>query len=113
MRSMLLPLLEAQRIVAALPLPRIGSESAESAESLPIEGALGRVLAESPASDLDLPPFDRVTMDGFAVRAADSGEGATLRIAGAIAAGAMAARPLASGEALRIMTGAPLPAGAD
>jgi molybdenum cofactor synthesis domain-containing protein len=101
----MIPLLEAQRIVASLPLP------APDVEHVPLEAALGRVLAEAPASDLDLPPFDRVTMDGFAVRSADTG--APLRIVGSLAAGPATARALLAGEALRIMTGAPLPAGAD
>jgi len=103
----MIALLEAQRIVASLPLPTLAVEEIE------LEEALGRVLAVAPESDLDLPPFDRVTMDGFAVRAAEAQAGATLRNAGGLAAGATAARPLAPGEALRIMTGAPLPPGAD
>ncbi len=103
----MIPLHEAQRIVASLPLPRL------DVERVAIESSLGRVLAESPQSDLDLPPFDRVTMDGFAVRAGDAVAGATLPIVGAVAAGATAARALEPGEAMRIMTGAPLPAGAD
>jgi molybdenum cofactor synthesis domain-containing protein len=103
----MLSLLEAQRIVAALPLPAL------ELEDVPLEAASGRILARAPEGDSDLPPFDRVTMDGFAVRAADLGSGASLLVAGELAAGATARRPLAAGEALRIMTGAPLPAGAD
>jgi molybdopterin molybdotransferase len=103
----MIPLLEAQRLVASLPLRALPHESVE------LETALGRVLASAPASDQELPPFDRVTMDGFAVRAADVQGGAALAVVGALAAGGTAARALRPGEALRIMTGAPLPEGAD
>lgn len=78
----------------------------------------GLVLAEAVASQEDIPPFANTAMDGFAVQAADTA-GATddaparLSIAGTIAAGAVASRPLGPGEAMRIMTGAPLPEGAD
>jgi molybdopterin molybdotransferase len=78
--------------------------------------ALGRVLAEPIAADRDQPPFHRVTRDGFAVRASDIGSGIPLRVIGQIRAGeAWAANkpPLQAGEALEIMTGAPLPRGAD
>lgn len=102
----MIPLLEAQRIVARLEL------RAARSERVPLEAALGRVLADAPASDSDLPPFDRATMDGFAIRA-DAAVDAPWRIVGMLAAGATAERPLAAREALRIMTGAPVPAGAD
>jgi molybdopterin molybdotransferase len=102
----MIPLFDAQRLVAGLALP------AAATERVALEGALGRVLAEVPPSDSDLPPFDRVTMDGFAVRA-DGGADGSWRIVGTLAAGATAARPLGPREALRIMTGAPLPEGAD
>jgi len=102
----MIPLFDAQRLVSGLALP------AAATERVALEGALGRVLAEAPPSDSDLPPFDRVTMDGFAVRA-DGGTDGSWRIVGTLAAGATAARPLGPREALRIMTGAPLPEGAD
>jgi molybdopterin molybdotransferase len=77
-------------------------------------GALGLVLAEEVVSDLDLPPFDKAMMDGIAVRSADcGGAGVTLRVVETITAGRMPARPVGTGEASRIMTGAPVPAGAD
>lgn len=82
-------------------------------EDLPVRLAVGRVLARAPVSDTDLPPFDRVMMDGFAVRAADAGPGVRLRVTGEVAAGARGERPLGPGEAQAIMTGAPLPPGAD
>jgi molybdenum cofactor synthesis domain-containing protein len=88
------------------------------AEHVALAAARGRVLAEEVVADTDLPPFDRALMDGYAVRAADT-EGATtgapvrLVIAGEAAAGAGWRGHLRPGEAVRIMTGAPVPAGAD
>jgi molybdopterin molybdotransferase len=76
--------------------------------------ALGMVLAEDVVSDLDMPPFDKSLMDGFAVRAADLATGqATLAILEEITAGRTPTRPVGPGQATRIMTGAPLPNGAD
>ena len=98
---------EAVRIVldAARPL---------EAERVPVAEALGRVLAEDAAADTDLPPFDRAQMDGYAVRSQDFGEmPARLRLVGEAAAGQVFAGEVRAGEAVRIMTGAPLPAGAD
>ncbi len=82
-------------------------------ERVPVRAAAGRVLARDVLSDTDLPPFDRVMMDGYAVRAADTAPGARLGLAGEVAAGARGERPLGPGETQRIMTGAPLPPGAD
>ena len=87
-------------------------------ESVPLLQAGGRVLAEPVISPLDLPPWDNSGMDGYAVHAADV-RGATqqapvsLLLAGDVPAGSFAAGPLARGTAIRIMTGAPVPAGAD
>lgn len=76
--------------------------------------ALGRVLAEDVQSDLDVPPFDKALMDGYAVRSADLASGkATLRVIEEITAGRTPKLPLAAGQASRIMTGAPTPEGAD
>jgi len=78
--------------------------------------ALGHVLAAPICADRDQPPFDRSTRDGYAVRAQDIHDGASLRVLGQLRAGQSwpADRPaLASHEAVEIMTGAPLPAGAD
>jgi len=76
--------------------------------------AAGRVLAEDLTADRDQPPFDRATRDGFAVRAGEWTAGARLRVAGQVRAGeAWTGGDLASGEAIEIMTGAPVPAGAD
>jgi molybdopterin molybdotransferase len=76
--------------------------------------ALGRVLAEPVMADRDFPPFARATRDGVAVRAQDLADGMmTLRVVGQVRAGDSYDLPVASGEAVEIMTGAPLPAGAD
>jgi molybdenum cofactor synthesis domain-containing protein len=83
-------------------------------ERVKIEDALHRVLAEDIVADTDLPPFDRSQMDGYAVRAEDTTEAPVrLRIVGESAAGNGWHHELKEGEAVRIMTGAPVPAGAD
>jgi molybdopterin molybdotransferase len=88
------------------------------AEEVPLARALGRVLARDVVSPVSLPPWDNASMDGFAVRASDA-RGASaetpvrLRVMETIAAGSRATRAVATGEAARIMTGAPIPAGAD
>jgi molybdopterin molybdotransferase len=82
--------------------------------ALPLEAALGLVLAEDVASDLDMPPFDKAMMDGYAVRAADIvSDRAELAVVNEITAGTTPSRAVGAGQAARIMTGAPLPAGAD
>lgn len=83
------------------------------AESIPVGAALGRVLATAVASPIDLPPFRNSQMDGFAVRSADVAPGVALPVAGEVAAAAGTPAPLAPGTAVRIMTGAPVPEGAD
>ncbi|HYM11239.1 MAG TPA: gephyrin-like molybdotransferase Glp [Bryobacterales bacterium] len=80
-------------------------------ESVPLAGAQGRVLAEPAAADRDCPPFDRATRDGYAVRAAETP--GSLRVAGQVRAGEEFRGALRPGEAIEIMTGAPVPAGAD
>ncbi len=87
-------------------------------ERVPILDALGRVLAEEIVSDADIPPFANSAMDGYAVCAADVAAAspespARLAVTGSVAAGYTARAPLARGTATRIMTGAPLPEGAD
>jgi molybdopterin molybdotransferase len=84
-----------------------------AAEEVPLDDALGRVLARDVIADRDLPPFDRAAMDGYALRAADVLEAPTaLGIVGEVRAGEWPALALGPGEALRIMTGAPVPEGA-
>jgi molybdopterin molybdotransferase len=80
------------------------------ATGIPLNQGLGLRLAADVLADRDDPPFDKSLMDGYAVRCGGS---ATLRIVGNIAAGATAQRGIVPGEAMAIMTGAPLPAGAD
>ncbi|MBA3353401.1 MAG: molybdopterin molybdotransferase MoeA, partial [Blastocatellia bacterium] len=83
-------------------------------ENVRIGAAAGRVLAEDIRADGDMPPFDRSQMDGFALRASDAKRvPAVLKIVGESAAGRGWHRSLRSGEAVRIMTGAPVPDGAD
>jgi len=87
-------------------------------ERVPLAEALGRALAEELIADLDLPPFDNAAMDGYAVRAADTAgarasQPATLRVLEDVSAGRVAGQTVTPGTAVRIMTGAPLPAGAD
>ena len=83
-------------------------------ERVSLEQILGRVLAEDVVADTDLPPFDRAQMDGYAVRAQDLKEApARLRIVGESAAGKGWHHQLEEGQAVRIMTGAPVPVGAD
>ena len=84
------------------------------AENVSVSDAGGRILAEDIVADTDLPPFDRAQMDGYAVRTADvANTPARLRIVGESAAGAGWHKEMRSGEAVRIMTGAPVPRGAD
>ncbi len=85
---------------------------------VPLADSLGMVLAETVAASEDIPPFANTAMDGFAIRAADTAGASkqspvTLPVVGTIAAGSVAPRALGQGEAMRIMTGAPLPDGAD
>jgi molybdopterin molybdotransferase len=83
--------------------------------SLPTAAALGLVLAEDVASDIDSPPYDKSLMDGYAVTSADfAGKNeAVLEVIEEVTAGAVPTKPVRSGTAVRIMTGAPLPQGAD
>jgi molybdopterin molybdotransferase len=80
-------------------------------ERVPLGAALARVLAEPLVADRDQPPFARSTRDGFACRAVDLG--GALQVVGLLRAGESWATPLVPGDALEIMTGAPVPAGAD
>ena len=76
--------------------------------------ALGRVVAEDVRADIDSPPFAKALMDGYAVRAADvATPGAELRVIEEVPAGAVPTKAVGPGEAVRLFTGAPMPAGAD
>ncbi len=85
-----------------------------SAESVPLANLVGRVLAEDICAPVDLPRWDNSEMDGFAVQAADCQPLAQLKVTGYIPAGATAEGvTVVAGAAVRIMTGAPIPAGCD
>lgn len=101
----------ARVLAAATPLP---------AEAVPLDRALGRTLARDIRAGEDIPPFTKATMDGYAVRAADTrpprngaGGRVELTVLADLPAGRHARKPVGPGQAVRIMTGAPLPAGAD
>ena len=88
------------------------------AERVPLLDALGQTLAEDVVAGFDIPPLDNTAMDGYAVRAADTAgasesEPRTLRVIADLAAGYVLETALGAGEAVRIMTGAPVPPGAD
>lgn len=103
----MIPIADALAIVAA------HTEKLPS-ETVALPDALGRVLAQDIVADTDLPPFDRAQMDGYAVRAADVAcVPARLQIVGEAAAGRGWHHTLHDGQAVRIMTGAPVPTGAD
>ena len=94
---------------------RVGAHVEKTAvERLPLLDCVGRVLGEDIFADRDQPPFVRSARDGFAVRAAEATAGADLTVAGLVRAGeAWGGSALAPGEAIEIMTGAPVPDGAD
>lgn len=104
----LLSVAEAQSIVAQTVRPL-------AAVTMPLTPAvLGCVLAEDIFSDLDSPPFDKALMDGYAVRADDLATGqAELRVIEEVTAGRTPSMPVGPGQTTRIMTGAPIPIGAD
>ena len=83
-------------------------------DSVPLLSSLNRVLAEPVTADRDFPPFPRATRDGYAVRAADlQSVPVNLRVIGQIKAGGTFNQSVGAGEAVEIMTGAPVPQGAD
>lgn len=85
-----------------------------STERVPLSAALGFVLAEKVVAPLSVPPWANASMDGYAVHSSDVGTvPARLRVIGEVPAGATPERAIASGEAMKIMTGAPVPAEAD
>lgn len=88
------------------------------AETVPVSRALQRVLAEDVPAEIDVPPFHNSAMDGYAVRSEDARRASAespvlLRVVAEIPAGVSPRAEIAPGEAARIMTGAPMPAGAD
>jgi molybdopterin molybdotransferase len=92
----------------------LGKTTPLDTEDIALEQALGRVLATDVRANRDLPPYDVSAMDGYAVRSADlAAVPATLKIVDDIKAGDMPRVALQPGQCARIMTGAPVPAGAD
>ncbi len=87
-------------------------------EAVPILDSLGQVLAEDVKSDINIPPLDNAAMDGYAVQSGDT-SGASresprlLRVIDTVKAGSISKHAVKSGTAIRIMTGAPVPRGAD
>jgi molybdopterin molybdotransferase len=103
----MLPVEEASALITGTIEP-LGEEDVKLAE------AAGRVLSQDVRSPVTLPPWDNSGMDGYAVRSADLMQiNSTLPVAGVIAAGARSISDLPPGAAMRIMTGAPIPTGAD
>jgi molybdopterin molybdotransferase len=104
---------EIKSLEAALALLLSHARPVDQTEEVPLEAALGRVLAAPVVSALDVPAWDNSAMDGYAVRAGDLSAGETrLPVSQRIPAGVVGV-PLAPGTAARVFTGAPLPAGAD
>jgi len=105
----LLPLADMERLIGERVVPIAATER------VPLRGARGRVVAVDVKAPGDLPPFDNSAVDGYAVRHADLREDgdAQLAIAGRLTAGARADIALKPGQAIRIFTGAAMPAGAD
>jgi molybdopterin molybdotransferase len=105
----LLPVAEVERLINERIAP------VAETERIALRAACGRVLAGAVAAPIDLPPFDNSAVDGYAVRHADlAGKGESrLSVVDRLTAGHAASRALGAGEAMRIFTGAPMPAGAD
>jgi molybdopterin molybdotransferase len=105
----LLPVADAERLIAERVAPMSGHEA------VPLREAGGRVLASDVVAPVNVPPFDNSAVDGYAVRAGDleTEREMRLKIVDRVAAGHDAAHALRTGEAIRIFTGAPMPAGAD
>jgi molybdopterin molybdotransferase len=105
----LLPVADAERLIAERVVPVI------ERETVPLREAAGRVLADDIIAPVNVPPFDNSAVDGYAVRAADldTARETSLTIVDRVAAGHAATHALAAGEAIRIFTGAPMPADAD
>jgi molybdopterin molybdotransferase len=100
----MITLKEAQTIVAAHTW-RLGTER------VPLDAALWRVLAEDVHADLDMPPFDKAAVDGYACRLTDAAN--EMEVIEEVPAGAAPTRALGPGQCTKIMTGAPMPIGAD
>jgi molybdopterin molybdotransferase len=104
----MIPVFQAQQIILEHARPGVP-------QVVPLTpAALGLVLAEDVVSDIDMPQCDKSMMDGFAVRSSDLAAGQTiLTVIEEVTAGRLPQQPVGPGQATRIMTGAPMPAGAD
>lgn len=100
---------EALELAAAAAAATLGARR----EPVALRAACGRVLADDVRMDHDVPPFDRALMDGYALQRADRAAGRTLRCVRAVHAGDASGPPLEAGTCVAIMTGAPLPTGAE
>ena len=99
-----------ERVLAAVPAP--------APEEIPVSEACGRIAIRPIRASVDLPPFDNSAMDGYAVRASDTGSASaaslvSLRLAGRTPAGEVFSGEIRSGECVRIFTGSPMPRGSD
>jgi molybdopterin molybdotransferase len=105
----LLPIVEAERLIAERVKPVAGRET------VALRDALGRVLARDIVAPVNVPPFDNSAVDGYAVRGEDldAEREKALAIVDRVAAGHAARHAVNAGEAIRIFTGAPMPEGAD
>lgn len=106
-----MPLLSCQDALALIADTMRGATSAAVPETVPLADAVGRVLAVAVRADRDQPPFPRSTRDGYAVRAGDAG---ARTLVGSVRAGEVwSGDALAAGQTIEVMTGAPVPDGAD
>ncbi len=105
----LLPVADAERLIAERVAP------VEGVETVALRQAHGRVLADDIVAPVNLPPFDNSAVDGYAVRGEDLDQSSETRLAvvDRVQAGHAARHAIKPGEAIRIFTGAPMPAGAD
>jgi len=105
----LLPVVEAERLIAGRVKPVAGRETAA------LRDAVGRVLVEDLVATINVPPFDNSAVDGYAVRGEDmdAEREKSLAIVDRVAAGHAPRHAVKAGEAIRIFTGAPMPEGAD
>ncbi|MFH1231067.1 MAG: molybdopterin molybdenumtransferase MoeA, partial [Planctomycetota bacterium] len=87
---------------------------APQSETISLSDSLGRVIAEDVFSDIDMPPFDKSAMDGYAVRSDDIKlPPVELEVLEVVPAGRIPTKAVKPGKAIKIMTGAPIPQGAD
>ena len=112
------PIVETLLFDEAVRLVMEAARAIERTERLPIVEADGRVAARDVTASVDVPPFDRAAMDGYAVRAEDTFGAGThapraLRCVDRVFTGQVPARGIGPGECIEIATGAPMPAGAD